>query len=903
MANSSLEGFIINGIAAGDISGYSVSNAGDVNGDGLDDLIIGGSGSDPNGSASGQSYVVFGSSSGFVSSLDLSTLNGSNGFKINGIAAGDQLGYSVSGAGDINGDGIDDLIIGANLADPNGNSSGQSYVVFGKRSGFGANFNISTLNGSNGFKINGIAAGDRSGTSVSRAGDINHDGIDDVIIGARSASPNGKNSGQSYVVFGKRSGFSTDLNLATLNGTNGFILNGVKAGDNSGVSVSEAGDINGDGIDDLIIGASADPLGATPANPNNPSPGQSYVVFGKRSGFSASLNLSTLNGSNGFKISGITPDDRSGYAVSTAGDINGDGIDDLLIGSYFASPKGVTNAGQSYVVFGSTKGFSSNLNLSTLNGSNGFKINGIAPGDVSGAALSSAGDVNGDGIDDLLIGAPYASPNGNKSGQSYVVFGSTKGFNANFDLSTLNGSNGFKINGITAVDIAGVAVSAAGDINGDGIDDLLIGAAYGSPNGNTQSGQSYVIFGRVGIGSSGTFELSQLVSSSNGGGTPGNDILVGTLGPDLIKGLDGNDSIFSLDGDDHIFGGTGADVIIGGGGNDQLFGQEGADLISGDSQIPGIGGNDTIDGGDGADQINGEAGNDIIFGGKGADQLNGDAGDDTIDGGNGADIVSGGADNDSINGGDGDDQINGQAGNDNIKGGAGNDIIIGELNGEVGNDTLDGGVGDDRFFAGSGNDRVFGQSGNDYIEGEAGNDRLDGGTGKDVVFGGRGNDILIGGDETDLLIGEVGSDSLTGGNGNDVLIGVDAFVPTNGFGGTSNNPLAPFEIDILTGGSGSDTFFLGGDGTLPNVAGNVIGAPKGNPELYYFGGGNADYALITDFNLSQDKIQLSSNISFSDLVLGVSSGGSLPGGITLSFQGDLIAILQGNFVAGTFNHL
>ena len=424
--------------------------------------------------------------------IQLSSLDGTNGFAINGIAAGDFSGYSVSSAGDINGDGIDDLIIGARRASPNGLSgAGQSYVVFGSNSGFGASLNLSTLNGSNGFAINGIAADDYSGWAVSGAGDVNGDGFDDVIIGARRADPNSlSNAGQSYVVFGSNSGFGGSLNLSTLNGSNGFAINGIAADDYSGWAVSGAGDVNGDGFDDVIIGARR-------ADPNSLSnAGQSYVVFGSNSGFGGSLNLSTLNGSNGFAINGIVADDQSGWSVSGAGDINGDGFDDVIIGARFADPNGLFLAGQSYVVFGSNSGFDGSLNLSTLNGSNGFAINGIAAFDQSGWSVSSAFDVNGDGIDDLIIGASGAQPNGSNSGQSYVVFGSKSGFGSSLNLSTLNGSNGFAINGIAASDFLGWAVSGAGDVNDDGVDDVIIGAYRADPNGVMEAGQSYVIFGK-----------------------------------------------------------------------------------------------------------------------------------------------------------------------------------------------------------------------------------------------------------------------------------------------------------------------------------------------------------------------------------------------------------------------
>src|SRR5688572_4464785 len=267
------------------------------------------------------------------------------------------------------------------------------------------------------------------------------------------------------------------IDLATLDGTNGFTLIGVDAYDYSGASVSSAGDVNGDGFADLIVGAVfAESAGGADKE------GESYVVFGKASwAGTPSLDLVTLDGTNGFRLIGIDAIDFSGSSVSSAGDVNGDGLDDVIVGAPVAeSDGGPTFEGESYVVFGkaSWAGVPS-LDLATLNGTNGFRLIGVDEYDRSGRSVSSAGDVNGDGFDDLIVGAPYADSGGGTiaEGASYVVFGKANwAATPSLDLAALDGTNGFRLIGIDATDLSGNAVSSAGDVNGDGLDDLIVGA-------------------------------------------------------------------------------------------------------------------------------------------------------------------------------------------------------------------------------------------------------------------------------------------------------------------------------------------------------------------------------------------------------------------------------------------
>ncbi|MFK7957012.1 MAG: integrin alpha [Lysobacterales bacterium] len=489
---SSVDGFVIYGHIEDERVGRSVSGAGDINGDGIDDVIVGApaaSPGNPERNFAGKSYVVFGNESGYPAGLNLSDLNDSNGFEIDGVDPSDYSGVSVSGAGDVNGDGIDDVIIGApNLS---GTVPGESYVVFGNGDGFPTRLDLASLIGisNEGFVINGIDSGDDSGQSVSKAGDVNGDGIDDVIIGADKADPGipaRDLAGEAYVVFGTNNGSTTDFDLSSINGSNGFFLIGDRSGDFSGRAVSGAGDVNGDGIDDVIVGA----IGADPGDPVRNGAGKTYVIFGFDNSAVSTIFLGGLNGANGFVLNGINAGDYSGRSVSGAGDVNGDGFDDVIVGASTADNR----RGQSYVVFGSGGGFPPSLDLTQLNGSNGFVLSGFDPNDYSGSSVSNVGDVNGDGIDDVIIGARGA--NQPSTGASYVVFGRTSGFPATLNVSDVNGTNGFALNGVDIGDRSGAAVSGAGDVNGDGISDLIIGA-FRADLEAVYEGESYVLFGNA----------------------------------------------------------------------------------------------------------------------------------------------------------------------------------------------------------------------------------------------------------------------------------------------------------------------------------------------------------------------------------------------------------------------
>jgi hypothetical protein len=470
----------LNASNANEQAGISLSVLGDINGDGIDDLLVGADRGD-NGAGNtqaGRSYVVFGRSTGFDAALDLTALSGSNGFRLEGVSQFNRIGQSVANAGDLNGDHIDDLAV----CSPRVGSAGACYVVFGRNTAFSAVIDLGSLNGSNGFVINGLSAADELGTSVAGAADINKDGFDDLVIGAPGAD---NHAGSTYVLFGRNGNFGTSFDLSTLDGSNGFRIDGGATFDYSGNAVAAAGDVNGDQVDDLIIGASeASAISGA---------WEAYVVFGRASSvaqptpFPAVINLSTLNGSNGFVFGAGGATRTLSFAVGPVGDVNGDGIADVAVGAPLFSPGGVNLAGSAFVVFGRGTAFPATIATADLDGNNGFRVDGVDASQLLGVSVAG-GDVNGDGFSDVLLGS---SSNGG-AGSGVLVFGRSGGFPAVIASSSLDGSNGLGIVDGTVGSDLGWAVSVGGDVNADGTPDLLIGRPVFS---GAVPGDAYVVFG------------------------------------------------------------------------------------------------------------------------------------------------------------------------------------------------------------------------------------------------------------------------------------------------------------------------------------------------------------------------------------------------------------------------
>lgn len=423
--------------------GYSVSAAGDVNADGFSDIVVGAPEFDNGAGKEGRVFIYHGSPNG-PSNIAATSLIANQ--------AGAKFGFSVSAAGDVNGDGIGDVVVGAPYYDGGQNDEGAVFVYHGSVNGIGTSWDT---------KLERDVANALFGWSVAGAGDVNANGYRDIIVGAPGYHKgNLLNSGAAFVFRGSSIGINS---LA-------FVMEGSQANDQFGYSVAGAGDVNGDGFNDVVIGA--------PSHSNGQQKeGAAYIYYGNLFGINNAANSEVV----------LEVDDAQalfGFSVSSAGDVNGDGISDVIVGAPLFKNSPQVADGAAFVFHGSLQGISTAVNA---------KLQGKQADAHFGGAVSGAGDVNGDGYSDVIIGAPDHDNNEVDEGAAFVHHGSVSGVSTSENMMVESDFAGAKL---------GKSVSGAGDLNGDGYSDVIVGlinyeVSVTGPPGSL-SGATFVFQGNLG---------------------------------------------------------------------------------------------------------------------------------------------------------------------------------------------------------------------------------------------------------------------------------------------------------------------------------------------------------------------------------------------------------------------
>ncbi len=409
--------------------GASIRSTGDVNNDGFTDIVVNSQKYDNGQTDEGRVSLYYGTAAGYSTTPDWTSESNQDGA---------LYGFSAGYAGDVNNDGYDDVIIGARAWDDGGFADvGKIYVYYGSSTGLG---------GSPNWTYQGTNVDGRLGISVGTAGDIDNDGYDDVIIGAQHIDNGQTDEGKIYVFHGSSNGLGGSPDWTYESNQSNTLL---------GTSVGTAGDVNNDGYDDVIVGAQHWDNGQT-------NEGRALVFHGSSTVLSASPNWTFENND---------AESLLGYSVAGAGDVNGDSYDDVVVGAY---RYGATDNGRVYVFYGSSGG---------LSGSPDWTVDGGQTGEQFGFAVASAGDVNADCYNDVIIGAPYYNNTESRNGRVYIHTGSSSGLHTTA-LWTYTGSGTEEV---------GYYVSNAN--NSPSLVDtrILVGAPYHA-NGQSNEGRGIAFF-------------------------------------------------------------------------------------------------------------------------------------------------------------------------------------------------------------------------------------------------------------------------------------------------------------------------------------------------------------------------------------------------------------------------
>ncbi len=535
--------FVGNGI------GWGGGAVGDVNDDGMDDFVVNaayGNGLLGPYLAKRSVFLVYGNGDSTPAELDLAKLDGSNGMRIDLPESGWNYGLKIAQPADVNGDGVVDLVI----AD---NPSRTDYVVYGSKGHGASALQLSDLNGSNGYRIDGKAS-DYFGLAIG-AGDINGDGFGDIFFPQYPAGTAA--TGSVFVQFGSAAGPGALITPATADANSSVQIIGVAG------TANLAGDFNGDGYGDLTIASTSVSI----------PDGGAYVVFGKAGNWNGTLSLNALTPATGLRLTSkatnaYVNDYAFGSTSRSAGDINGDGYADLMVAAYTRYGNTV---GVNFIVFGRTGNAAGTVDMSELNGNNGFRIHSPVFGshELGQTSMGAVGDFNGDGYDDLVVGVPGSDIAATDAGSVYLIFGKAGGFGATLDVSKLDAASAWRIDGVVAGDVAGTTASSAGDVNGDGFDDILVGMPGPSAiEARPVAGAAYIVYGRDVTGSvrylggSGGDQLAGTAVAENFVAGQGDDLMTGGGGSDAFHGGAGNDIIVVPDlAARRIDGGSGSDTL------------------------------------------------------------------------------------------------------------------------------------------------------------------------------------------------------------------------------------------------------------------------------------------------------------------------------------------------------